>query len=286
MEKSKQVTGELFYTEEDKNKLKEIESDISLAKSKLTQVLNDDLGVSCYLNSSENSLIAIDFSNSYNTLPFYVDLLRRLYDKKTNLFKEMFEKHGYSVVSDKKEEAKLAVTRKAEINMENQEIKIGDRVKLKGDSNSPEMTVTRDLRAEAQVQKGTIGKGVQEETKYSGTDNNDPYAIFECSYFINKDEDSDFLNRSYRQFQIHKDALQKLIPVQPSNKQKPTIESDIKAGDVVEMDDTKERFYVEELQTHGVKLVKVACYKLAAGNIYLTNYENMPFKKVERLNKQ
>ena len=38
MEKSKQVTGELFYTEEDKNKLKEIESDISLAKSKLTQV--------------------------------------------------------------------------------------------------------------------------------------------------------------------------------------------------------------------------------------------------------
>jgi len=286
MEKSKQVTGELFYTEEDKNKLKEIESDISLAKSKLTQVLNDDLGVSCYLNSSENSLIAIDFSNSYNTLPFYVDLLRRLYDKKTNLFKEMFEKHGYSVVSDKKEEAKLAVTRKAEINMENQEIKIGDRVKLKGDSNSPEMTVTRDLRAEAQVQKGTIGKGVQEETKYSGTDNNDPYAIFECSYFINKDEDVDFINRNCRQFQFHKDALQKLIPVQPSNKQKPTIESDIKVGDVVEMDDTKERFYVEELQTHGVKLVKVACYKLAAGNIYLTNYENMPFKKVERLNKQ
>ena len=219
MEKSKQVTGELFYTEEDKNKLKEIESDISLAKSKLTQVLNDDLGVSCYLNSSENSLIAIDFSNSYNTLPFYVDLLRRLYDKKTNLFKEMFEKHGYSVVSDKKEEAKLAVTRKAEINMENQEIKIGDRVKLKGDSNSPEMTVTRDLRAEAQVQKGTIGKGVQEETKYSGTDNNDPYAIFECSYFINKDEDVDFINRNCRQFQFHKDALQKLTPVQPSNKQ-------------------------------------------------------------------
>lgn len=285
MEKSKQVTGELFYTEEDKNKLKEIESDISLAKSKLTQVLNDDLGVSCYLNSSENSLIAIDFSNSYNTLPFYVDLLRRLYDKKTNLFKEMFEKHGYSVVSDKKEEAKLAVTRKAEINMENQEIKIGDRVKLKGDSNSPEMTVTRDCAAEAQVQRGTIGKGVQEETKYSGTDNNDPYAIFECSYFINKDEDVDFINRNYRQFQIHKDALQKLIPTQPENK-RPPIESDIKAGDVVEMDDTKERFYVEELQTHGVKLVKVACYKLAAGNIYLTNYENMPFKKVERLNKQ
>lgn len=285
MEKSKQVTGELFYTEEDKNKLKEIESDISLAKSKLTQVLNDDLGVSCYLNSSENSLIAIDFSNSYNTLPFYVDLLRRLYDKKTNLFKEMFEKHGYSVVSDKKEEAKLAVTRKAEINMENQEIKIGDRVKLKGDSNSPEMTVTRDCAAEAQVQRGTIGKGVQEETKYSGTDNNDPYAIFECSYFINKDEDVDFINRNYRQFQIHKDALQKLIPTQPENK-RPPIESDIKAGDVVEMDDTKERFYVEELQTHGVKLVKVACYKLAAGNIYLTNYENMPFKKVERLNKK
>jgi len=286
MEKSKQVTGELFYTEEDKNKLKEIESDISLSKRKLTQVLNDDLGVSCYLNSSENSLISIDFSNSYNTLPFYVDLLRRLYDKKTNLFKEMFEKHGYSVVSDKKEEAKLAVTRKAEINMENQEIKIGDRVKLKGDSNSPEMTVTRDCAAEAQVQRGTIGKGVQEETKYSGTDNNDPYAIFECSYFINEDEDVDFINRNCRQFQFHKDALQKLIPVQPSNKQKPTIESDIKAGDVVEMDDTKERFYVEELQTHGVKLVKVACYKLAAGNIYLTNYENMPFKKVERLNKK
>jgi len=166
------------------------------------------------------------------------------------------------------------------------EIKIGDRVKLKNDANSPEMTVTRDLRAEAQVQKGTIGKGVQEETKYSGMDNNDPYAIFECSYFINKDEDVDFINRNCRQFQFHKDALQKLIPVQPSNKQKPTIESDIKAGDVVEMDDTKERFYVEELQTHGVKLVKVACYKLAAGNIYLTNYENMPFKKVERLNKQ
>jgi hypothetical protein len=284
MEKSKQVTGELFYTEEDKNKLKEIESDISLAKSKLTQVLNDDLGVSCYLNSSENSLIAIDFSNSYNTLPFYVDLLRRLYDKKTNLFKEMFEKHGYSVVSDKKEEAKLAVTRKAEINMENQEIKIGDRVKLKGDSNSPEMTVTRDLRAEAQVQKGTIGKGVQEETKYSGTDNNDPYAIVECNYFIADPRNENY--KELRQHRFHKDALQKLIPVQPSNKQKPTIESDIKAGDVVEMDDTKERFYVEELQTHGVKLVKVACYKLAAGNIYLTNYENMPFKKVERLNKQ
>ena len=67
MEKSKQVTGELFYTEEDKNKLKEIESDISLAKSKLTQVLNDDLGVSCYLNSSENSLIAIDFSLLVNS---------------------------------------------------------------------------------------------------------------------------------------------------------------------------------------------------------------------------
>ena len=284
MEKSKQVTGELFYTEEDKNKLKEIESDISLAKSKLTQVLNDDLGVSCYLNSSENSLIAIDFSNSYNTLPFYVDLLRRLYDKKTNLFKEMFEKHGYSVVSDKKEEAKLAVTRKAEINMENQEIKIGDRVKLKGDFNSPEMTVTRDCAAEAQVQRGTIGKGVQEETKYSGTDNNDPYAIFECSYFINKDEDVDFINRNCRQFQFHKDALEKLIPTQPENKRLP-IESDIKVGDVVEMDDTKERFYIEELQTHGVKLVKVACYKLAAGNVYLTNYENMPFKKVN-FNKQ
>jgi len=59
-----------------------------------------------------------------------------------------------------------------------------------------------------------------------------------------------------------------------------TIESDIKAGDVVEMNDTKERLYVEEIQRHGVKLVKVACYQLAAGNIYLTNYENMPFKKV------
>jgi hypothetical protein len=193
MEKSKQVTGELFYTEEDKNKLKEIESDISLAKSKLTQVLNDDLGVSCYLNSSENSLIAIDFSNSYNTLPFYVDLLRRLYDKKTNLFKEMFEKHGYSVVSDKKEEAKLAVTRKAEINMENQEIKIGDRVKLKGDSNSPEMIV--------------VG-------------NSTSFDVLDCAYFIKRDEgvNEAFVNATYRLLAIHKDALQKLIPVQPSNK--------------------------------------------------------------------
>lgn len=203
MEKSKQVTGELFYTEEDKNKLKEIESDISLAKSKLTQVLNDDLGVSCYLNSSENSLIAIDFSNSYNTLPFYVDLLRRLYDKKTNLFKEMFEKHGYSVVSDKKEEAKLAVTRKAEINMENQEIKIGDRVKLKGDSNSPEMTVTMDISKEIAKQNGinAIGKGVQDARAIlDGT--------YECSYFLANEENEVFKN--IHQHIFHKDALEKV----------------------------------------------------------------------------
>jgi hypothetical protein len=61
---------------------------------------------------------------------------------------------------------------------------------------------------------------------------------------------------------------------------KPTIESDIKAGDVVEMNDTKERLYVEEIQRHGVKVVKIMCYPIASGNIYLTNYENMPFKKV------
>lgn len=212
MEKSKQVTGELFYTEEDKNKLKEIESDISLAKSKLTQVLNDDLGVSCYLNSSENSLIAIDFSNSYNTLPFYVDLLRRLYDKKTNLFKEMFEKHGYSVVSDKKEEAKLAVTRKAEINMENQEIKIGDRVKLKGDSNSPEMTVIGNSSQDARYQYAAIGKGVKENT----IQNDD---ILKCAWFPkNEEEEGMVLNRPMQTVEIHKDALEKLIPVQPSNK--------------------------------------------------------------------
>jgi hypothetical protein len=164
-------------------------------------------------------------------------------------------------------------------NRPDNEIKIGDRVKLKNDSNSPEMTVTRDLRAEAQVQKGTIGKGVQEETKYSGMNNNDPYAIFECSYFINKDEDVDFINRNCRQFQFHKDALEKLIPTQPENKRLP-IESDIKVGDVVEMNDTKERLYVEEIQRHGVKVVKIMCYPIASGNIYLTNYENMPFKKV------
>lgn len=280
MEKSKQVTGELFYTEEDKNKLKEIESDISLAKSKLTQVLNDDLGVSCYLNSSENSLIAIDFSNSYNTLPFYVDLLRRLYDKKTNLFKEMFEKHGYSVVSDKKEEAKLAVTRKAEINMENQEIKIGDRVKLKGDSNSPEMTVTRDCAAEAQVQRGTIGKGVQEETKYSGTDNNDPYAIFECSYFINKDEDVDFINRNYRQFQFHKDALEKLIPVQPTCKKEPSIEVDVKEGDFIQFENgvPQQIFKIVKCDKHRVTLQFE--YIAANQEVFESLMNQIPFKKV------
>jgi len=59
-----------------------------------------------------------------------------------------------------------------------------------------------------------------------------------------------------------------------------TIESDIKAGDVVEMQGVVDRLYVEEVQRHGVKLVKVMCYPMAAGNIYLTNYKDMPFKKV------
>jgi len=147
------------------------------------------------------------------------------------------------------------------------EIKIGDRVRLKGDSNSPIMTVTG-----IPISNPIIGKGVQQNTIGD---------TLRCSWFPENEEDSEAKsNRPMQTVEIHKDALEKLIPTQPSNKQKPTIESDIKAGDVVEMDDTKERFYVEELQTHGVKLVKVACYQLAAGNAYLTNYENMPFKKV------
>ncbi len=62
--------------------------------------------------------------------------------------------------------------------------------------------------------------------------------------------------------------------------QKTTIESDIKAGDVVEMQGVVDRLYVEEVQRHGVKLVKTMCYPMAAGNVYLTNYKDMPFKKV------
>jgi hypothetical protein len=60
------------------------------------------------------------------------------------------------------------------------------------------------------------------------------------------------------------------------------VESDIKSGDVVEMEATMERLYVEEVQRHGVKLVKTICYPLAAGNLYLTNYKDMPFKKVTK----
>jgi hypothetical protein len=73
------------------------------------------------------------------------------------------------------------------------EIKIGDRVKLKGDSNSPEMIV--------------VG-------------NSTSFDVLDCAYFIKRDEgvNEAFVNATYRLLAIHKDALQKLIPVQPSNK--------------------------------------------------------------------
>jgi len=301
-----------FLSNEAKIKISELQSDVKKAKDIIKRFINDDLGVNYIVWNDGEIYERLDFTSSIGAIYPYLELIKNCYACMDEIVKKSIETERHNEEKREYTEVNWAkalsdavkcmnnYNTQSEIpqgeykfcmnidwgNRPDNEIKIGDRVKLKNDSNSPEMTVTRDLRAEAQVQRGTIGKGVQEETKYSGMNNNDPYAIFECSYFINKDEDVDFINRNCRQFQFHKDALQKLIPVQPSNKQKPTIESDIKAGDVVEMDDTKERFYVEELQTHGVKLVKVACYKLAAGNIYLTNYENMPFKKVERLNKQ
>ena len=113
----------------------------------------------------------------------------------------------------KQEPAQAAVqSKKVNNNMENQEIKIGDRVLLKGDSNSPEMTVIGNSSQDARYQYAAIGKGVKENT----IQNDD---ILKCAWFPkNEEEEGMVLNRPMQTVEIHKDALEKLIPVQPSNK--------------------------------------------------------------------
>ncbi len=94
---------------------------------------------------------------------------------------------------------------------EESEIKIGDRVRLKGDSNSPEMTVIGNSSQDARYQYAAIGKGVQENT----IQNDD---ILKCAYFVTE-EDDETRAKPMQTVEIHKDALKKIITTQPSNKQ-------------------------------------------------------------------
>ena len=97
-------------------------------------------------------------------------------------FKEAFTKSKISV---------------AKLNDES-EIKIGDRVKLKGDSNSPEMTVIGNASQDARYQY----KGVQDDTIQS----ND---VLKCSWFPENEEDSEAKsNRPMQTVEIHRNALQ------------------------------------------------------------------------------
>lgn len=81
--------------------------------------------------------------------------------------------------------------------MEQTEIKIGDRVKLKNDANSPEMTVLKPTNLG--ILK-SLKMDIDEEVNY-----------WDCGYYH---ESKQLIENAF-----HKDALQKLTPVQPSNKQ-------------------------------------------------------------------
>lgn len=83
------------------------------------------------------------------------------------------------------------------------DIKIGDRVKLKGDSNSPEMTVTADMGKLFDIQNLFSKEEVKQEPR-------DCNSILECSRF-----DAD--KRSIIKYNFHRNALKKLTEVQSIN---------------------------------------------------------------------
>lgn len=295
-----------FLSNEAKIKIAELQSEITAAKEKIKMAMSNDIGVNYIINTDKKAVNVLNFSKSLDVIPVYLEIIKNCYACMDEIVKKSIETERHN--EEKREYTEVnwakalsdavkcmnSYNNQSEIpqgeykfcmnidwgNRRENQIKIGDRVKLKGDSNSPEMTVTRDCAAEAQVQRGTIGKGVQEETKYSGTDNNDPYAIFECSYFINKDEDVDFINRNCRQFQFHKDALEKLIPVQPTCKKEPSIEVDVKEGDFIQFENgvPQQIFKIVKCDKHRVTLQFE--YIAANQEVFESLMNQIPFKKV------
>jgi len=226
-----------FLSEEAKKKIAELQSEISKAKEKIRMALGNEAGVSYIIDTDKKAVNILDFSASLGVIPTYLDIIKNCYalmdeivrksievknhnEKKSNygiyideikkcVWKEFIEDFKSNRLTffkpDEKSESKLAATREAKSsdNMENQQIKIGDRVKLKGDSNSPEMTVTMDISKEIARQNGisAIGKGVQDATVF-------PDGIFECSYFVVNEENE--ILKNFHQHRFHKDALEKI----------------------------------------------------------------------------
>ena len=90
-------------------------------------------------------------------------------------------------------------------NTENsKEIKIGDTVRLKNDSNSPTMIVTMDASSKNSKQSGlnALGSSWRENTIMAD-------GTFECSYFVAYVGNENY-KRLYKE-RFHKDALEKLI---------------------------------------------------------------------------
>jgi len=95
--------------------------------------------------------------------------------------------------------SKSAGAKQAEANGSTNTIKIGSRVRLKGDANSPEMTVIKSSSSDF--------RGVQDSAAEVTT-------VFECAWFTDKNDD-DYQGWKLRYHTFHKDALELIIPTEP-----------------------------------------------------------------------
>lgn len=235
-----------FLSEEAKKKIAELQSEITAAKEKIELAMKDDLGINYILWNFGKFNERMDFSKSLDVIYSYLEVIKNCYAAMDEIAKKSIEtkiqneeKKEYTEVNWAKalsdavkcmnnynnqseipqvkycmyvcDEAK-SIPSQAVVQSKNcdnthiQEIKIGDRVKLRGDSNSPTMTVVFDVEKFVAEQQGVlIGKGVQQETSSSG--------VFECNYFITDPRNENY--KELRQHRFHKDALEKLIPTQP-----------------------------------------------------------------------
>lgn len=263
-----------ILTEEAKELINKLCNDVDTAKGKIKEALDNDLGVKYHIDAHSLKYDKIDFSEQLNTIPFYLEMIKNCYALMEAITgKCLIGKTTEDLIF--KPEAKSmpsqAVVQSKSCDKSESEIKIGDRVKLKGDSNSPEMTVTRNVSEDTKAQMGVssiIGKGVEQQIKSAVYDD----GLFECSYFIDQ-EDMEHI-KNLHQYTFHKDALEKIMP-----HKEPVVKTDIKVGDVVEMEN--DRFMVSDITNTGVQLSKTMLFRMESPSKNLTNYRDMPFKKVE-----